>query len=63
MHMGIPLTSAVRAATENPARAIGIEDRCGRIEVGRTADCVILDADLNVRDVIVRGTLLANSFR
>lgn len=57
-HMGIPLVAAVRAATENPARALGIFDERGSIEPGKVADCVILDADLQVRDVFVRGMRL-----
>ncbi|NHM13999.1 N-acetylglucosamine-6-phosphate deacetylase [Xiamenia xianingshaonis] len=55
--MGIPLASAVKAAASNPARAIGLADR-GAIEPGRIADAVVLDEDLNIRCVVVRGTVL-----
>ena len=54
--MGIPLESAVRCATANPARAIGVQDRYGFILPGRRADAVLLDRqDLQVRAVIKDG--------
>ena len=56
--MGIPLESAIRAATENPARALGLFDCRGSIASGKVADIVVLDEQLNVRDVIVRGRLI-----
>jgi imidazolonepropionase-like amidohydrolase len=36
---------AVRIATINSARSLGLEDEFGSIEVGKTADLVILDGD------------------
>ena len=56
--MGIPLASAVKAATLNPARALGIDGDRGSIAAGRIADAVLLDADLNVKQVILRGRVL-----
>ena len=56
MQMGIGLEKAVRCATYNPARAIGILDQYGTIEAGKHADCVLLDQkDLSVREVIKDG--------
>ncbi len=55
---GIPLESAVKAATINPARAIGVDGEVGSIEVGKLADVVILDKDLNVKQVVLRGCAL-----
>ena len=52
---GIPLEHAVRAAAVNPARAIGIYSRCGSLEPGKRANFVILDRDLNLRDVFFCG--------
>ena len=43
--MGIPLESAVRAATIDPARAVGADDRLGSIEVGKAAHFVVLDKE------------------
>ena len=53
--MGLPLEAAVRAATENPARAIGVFDERGSLDAGKVADVVLLNADLNVAGVILRG--------
>jgi imidazolonepropionase-like amidohydrolase len=36
---------AVRIATVNSARSLGVEDDFGSIETGKTADLVILDGD------------------
>ncbi|NLU23315.1 MAG: N-acetylglucosamine-6-phosphate deacetylase [Clostridiales bacterium] len=38
---GVPAADAIRAATYNPACALGVEDRVGSIEVGKDADFVI----------------------
>ena len=58
--MGIPLASAVKAASANPARALGLAaERCA-IEAGKVADAVLLDKEtLDVRAVVLRGELLA----
>lgn len=56
--MGVPLDVAVRAASANPARALGIEGERGGIDIGKVADAVVLDEDLNVKHVIVRGEAL-----
>ena len=55
LKMGIPLEDAVTCTTVNPAKEIGVYDRCGRISVGKDADFVLLDADLNVKAVYVNG--------
>ena len=54
--MDVPLEDAVLAATLTPARAIGIYGERGSIEVGKVADLVVLDEDLNVKHVVLRGT-------
>lgn len=55
--MGVPLEHAVRAATENPARALGLAGR-GAIKPGYVADAVVLDENLRIRQVVLRGKLL-----
>lgn len=52
---GIPLADAVRGAAVNSAKAIGIFDRVGSLEPGKRANVVVLDADLNVKDVFFKG--------
>ncbi|ABN70610.1 N-acetylglucosamine 6-phosphate deacetylase [Staphylothermus marinus F1] len=52
--LGIPLKDAVRTLTYNPASAVGIRD-AGAIIPGYTADLVVLNNNLRVESVYVRG--------
>lgn len=57
--MDIPLVSAVKAATQNPARVIGLERKYGTLATGAVANAVLLDKEtLNVKRVILRGKAL-----
>lgn len=57
--MGIPLETAVRAASYNPAKSIGVDDVCGSIEVGKYGDCVLLSKeDLSTQKVIFAGQVV-----
>ena len=51
VHMGIPLSSAVKCATINPARSIGMDDKYGSLKLGKVADFVLLIHDLSLRQV------------
>lgn len=53
--IGIPLESAVRACTSTPARCVGVYDTLGSIGIGKAADVVLLDKDLNIKAVIING--------
>ena len=52
--MGIPLGQAVRSASTNPARAIGIQHDYGTLEPGKLANIILLDEDLNINTIIPR---------
>jgi N-acetylglucosamine-6-phosphate deacetylase len=52
---GVPLPEAVRMASLTPARILGIDRDAGSLEVGKRADLVVLDAELNVRQVYLSG--------
>lgn len=57
--MGIPLESAVRAATINPCRSIGMDKLYGSIAVGKKAHFLILNRnDLSITSVIKDGFCL-----
>lgn len=56
--MGIPLESAVKCATVNPAKAIGIFDTYGSLDVGKQADVVLLNADLEIQYIIKSGEVI-----
>ncbi|MEH0841285.1 N-acetylglucosamine-6-phosphate deacetylase [Micromonospora sp. CPCC 205711] len=52
---GIPMADAVRMVSTTPARAIGLGDKTGALQVGLRADLVVLDDDLNVVRVMRAG--------
>lgn len=52
---GVPLPEAVRMASLTPARILGIDRDTGSLEAGKRADLVVLDAELNVKQVYVGG--------
>ena len=62
---GLTPLEALRTATLNPARVMGLADSLGTIEVGRLADLVLLDANpladisntQRIRAVIANGRL------
>lgn len=57
--MGIPLVSAVKAASVNPARALGLSSQYGSLGAGHVADAVLLDQEtLQLKAVVLRGNLL-----
>ncbi|WP_250278213.1 N-acetylglucosamine-6-phosphate deacetylase [[Clostridium] colinum] len=49
---GIPLESAIKACTVTPAKSINIFDKMGSISVGKVANIVIMDKNLNIKQVI-----------
>ncbi|MCM1123906.1 MAG: N-acetylglucosamine-6-phosphate deacetylase [Eubacterium sp.] len=53
--MGIPKEDAVRAATLNPAVAVGLADECGSLKAGRKADILVADGAFELREVIKSG--------
>lgn len=55
VELGVPLASAVRMLTANPARQIGLGSRKGILAPGADADLVFIDDQLQVTDVMTRG--------
>jgi N-acetylglucosamine-6-phosphate deacetylase len=53
--LGVPLSSALRMVTANPARQIGLGARKGVLAAGADADLVFLDDKLEVSGVMTRG--------
>ncbi|HWT75523.1 MAG TPA: N-acetylglucosamine-6-phosphate deacetylase [Mobilitalea sp.] len=58
INLGIPLETAVKASAVNPAKRIGIYDNYGSITPGKVANIVLLDQDLNVKMVLLKGKKL-----
>jgi N-acetylglucosamine-6-phosphate deacetylase len=53
--VGAPLFEVIRMATLTPARILGIDATYGSLERGKIADLVVLDRDLQVKQVYVQG--------
>jgi len=53
-YIGFSLPDIFRAAALNPAELLGIKSK-GSISVGKDADLVVLDKDLNIEKVFVKG--------
>ena len=51
----IPEEEAVRAATWNPAKALGVQDQVGSIETGKLADFVVCSPDYAEKRVFLGG--------
>jgi len=58
-----PLTEMWIASSLNAARAIGISNRKGSLEVGKDADLVLLDDDFNINLTIIGGEIVFSSKR
>ena len=53
---GVPLADAVRAASYNPARSIGIDRQAGSLDTGKEASLILLDReDLSIRAIVFQG--------
>ncbi|NLC46118.1 MAG: amidohydrolase family protein, partial [Firmicutes bacterium] len=54
----LSLCEAVRAASLNPAQAIGLDHLYGSIEVGKVADLVAIDSQFQVHRTYLAGQLI-----
>lgn len=55
---GEALDSAWQVSSLNAARALGIDDRKGKLEPGYDADIILVDEDLTVHLTIAQGTIV-----
>lgn len=54
---GVKLRNIVEMASVNPAKQIGIYDQKGSITLGKDADILLVDDDLNIKYTICRGKI------
>ena len=52
---GIPEETAIRAASYNPACAIGADGKIGSIETGKLADFLVCSSDYSSKRVFLGG--------
>ena len=55
LKMGIPLSDISIMASLNPAKALSVDSITGTIEVGKQADIIVCDSELNIKAVFVKG--------
>jgi len=58
VEFGVPLEKALKAATINPAKAVGLDGTIGSLSVGKRADILVLDRDLKLRNVVFNGEII-----
>lgn len=56
---GVPLEEAVRAATENPAKSIGVDKDYGRIAKGCYGNILLMNSELGLEHIIQKGKLVS----
>ena len=55
------INQAIQLASLTPAKSIGVSDRKGSLEVGKDADIVIFDKELNCKATFVEGNSVYNT--
>lgn len=56
--LNISIQDAIRMASLTPAKAIGVDNMKGSIEIGKDADLILLDNNINITATIVGGNFL-----
>jgi N-acetylglucosamine-6-phosphate deacetylase len=57
----VPLIEAVKMMTQTPAKIIGVNKTKGSIEVGKDADIVLFDDNIDIKMTIVGGRIIFSS--
>jgi len=55
---GVSLTEAVKMMTATPARILGVSDKKGELTVGKDADIVIFDSNINITMTMIKGRMV-----
>jgi N-acetylglucosamine-6-phosphate deacetylase len=54
----VPLIEAIRMITKTPARIMKVDDKKGSLTMGRDADILIFDDDINIKMTMVKGKIV-----
>jgi beta-aspartyl-dipeptidase (metallo-type) len=57
---GLSIEEALKLVTINPAQRAGIHRHKGSLEIGKDADLLILDRELNIETVIAKGQVMVH---
>ena len=55
---GVPLIDAVHMMTLTPARILHFDKEKGSLEIGKDADIVIFDNQININNTILKGHVI-----
>ena len=56
-HTGYGLCHAIRMATLNPAKLLGIEHKVGSLKKGKKANLILIDDMVHISKVLLEGDL------
>ncbi len=56
--VGLSIQDAVKMATINPAKIMGVDDKKASLVEGKDADIIILDKDINVIMTVIKGRVV-----
>jgi N-acetylglucosamine-6-phosphate deacetylase len=51
----VPLRDAILMMSTTPARIMGVEKKKGSLIVGKDADIVLFDEDIQIQETIIQG--------
>lgn len=54
-YLQVPLNQAVKMASLNPAKAINMDKDLGSIEIGKDANLILFDRDIEIQKVFIKG--------
>jgi beta-aspartyl-dipeptidase (metallo-type) len=60
---GVSIEDSLKMVSANPANRVGLFESKGSLAVGKDADLLILDQDLNIESVIAKGRLMVRDKR
>lgn len=56
-YLQVPIKEAVKMASLNPAKAINVDKDLGSIEIGKNADLILFDENIDIKQVFIGGKL------
>jgi len=63
VEFGIPISTALKAATINPAKSVGIDKDVGSLTIGKRADILVMEQNLELKQIIHGGIQANNEMR
>lgn len=61
LEFGIPLRHVLKSLTVNPAKQLGVYNETGRISLGKYADLIVINNNMEIKLVIIKGRLAVDN--